>query len=223
MDTSRNEILIGADGQQKLSNAAVTIVGAGGVGGATAVMLCRAGIGRFRIIDFDRVSTSNINRQVVAFPDTVGKHKVDVLKNLINRINPDAQVDAVCARLCSDNVQELIADSEIVVDAIDSVSDKLDLITFCKRAGIYIISAMGAGNRFDQPNFHKVDIFKTHDDALAKIVRKELRQRGIQSLDVVTSFSTPLKTQGAIGSISYYPVACAAVIAAAVVNMIVSK
>ena len=208
MDTSRNEILIGSDGQQKLARAAVTIVGTGGVGGAVALLLCRAGVGRFRLIDFDKVSPSNINRQVVAYPETIGENKVDVLKKLINKI--------------LHNLFEG-GDSEIVIDAIDSVSDKLELIVFCKQSGKYILSAMGAGNRFDIPNFQLTDIFKTHDDGLAKIVRKKLREKGIQSLDVVTSFSKPIKSQGVVGSISYYPVACATVLAAAVVNRIISN
>ena len=225
MDTSRNEILIGSDGQQKLARAAVTIVGTGGVGGAVALLLCRAGVGRFRLIDFDKVSPSNINRQVVAFPETIGENKVDVLKKIINKINPDAKVDAICQRVCGDNLHNLFegGSSEIVIDAIDSVSDKLELIVFCKQSGKYIISAMGAGNRFDIPNFQLTDIFKTHDDGLAKIVRKKLREKGIQSLDVVTSFSKPIKSQGVVGSISYYPVACATVLAAAVVNRIISN
>ena len=220
MDSSRTALLIGQDGLEKLAKKHITIVGIGGVGGMTALMLARAGIEKLRLIDFDIVSTSNINRQAVAFISTVGKPKVDVMQNIISQINEDAQVEAVKERLSNDNLERLLAGTDLVVDAIDSVSDKIALIVYCKKHNINIISAMGAGNRKDIPIFECVDIFKTHDDALAKVVRKRLREEGIDNLDVVTSFSKGQKSQGVIGSISYYPNMCGCTLAAVVINKI---
>ena len=223
MDNSRTELLLGKENIEKISKSHVTIVGTGGVGGYVALFLARAGISKFTIIDFDKITPSNINRQAVAFTDTISLDKVKVLKDMILKINPDAQVDAVDERLCEENVVKLVKNNTFVVDAIDSVKDKVALICYCKKNNINIISAMGAGNRFDSPSFTVVDIEKTHDDGLAKAIRKRLRELGIKGLDVAISYSKPQKFDKIIGSISYYPPACACVIASYVINKIIGK
>lgn len=223
MDNSRTELLLGKENIEKISKSHVTIVGTGGVGGYVALFLARAGISKFTIIDFDKITPSNINRQAVAFTDTIGLDKVKVLKDMILKINPDAQIDAVNERLCEENVVKLVKNDTFVVDAIDSVKDKVALICYCKKNNINIISAMGAGNRFDSPIFTVVDIEKTHDDGLAKAIRKRLRELGIKGLDVAISYSKPQKFDKIIGSISYYPPACACVIASYVINKIIGK
>lgn len=223
MDNSRTELLLGKKNIEKISKSHVTIVGTGGVGGYVALFLARAGITKFTIIDFDKITPSNINRQAVAFTDTIGLDKVKVLRDMILEINPDAQIDAVNERLCEENVVKLVKNDTFVVDAIDSVKDKVALICYCKKNNINIISAMGAGNRFDSPSFTVVDIEKTHDDGLAKAIRKRLRELGIKGLDVAISYSKPQKFDKIIGSISYYPPACACVIASYVINKIIGK
>mgnify|MGYP001851679756 CR=1 FL=1 len=223
MDKSRTQALIGENNVEKIASKRVTIVGVGGVGGYVATLLARAGVEKMRIIDFDTVSPSNFNRQVVAVKGNEGKLKVEALKDILLSINEDIEVDSVPQKLDKDNVSSLLENSDIVVDAIDIVKDKVALIIYCKKHNINVISAMGAGNRYDQPNFYLTDIYKTHDDGLAKVIRKALREEGVKNLDVVTCDSKPEKVEGVIGSISYYPAVCGAVITAAVVNKIIKE
>ena len=223
MDKSRTQALIGKNNVEKIAFKRVTIVGVGGVGGYVATLLARAGVEKMRIIDFDTVSPSNFNRQVVAVKGNEGRLKVEALKDILLSINEDIEVDAVAQKLDKDNVSSLLENSDIVVDAIDIVKDKVALIIYCKKHNINVISAMGAGNRYDQPNFYLTDIYKTHDDGLAKVIRKALREEGVKNLDVVTCDSKPEKVEGVIGSISYYPAVCGAVIASAVVNKIIKE
>lgn len=217
----RTKSLLGEDGIKKLQNASVTIVGVGGVGGEVAVLLARSGIGRLRLIDFDVVDETNINRQAVAYTNTVGKKKTDVLAEIIKKINPNCLVEAISKRLTKENVGELLENS-FVVDAIDSVQDKVELIDYATKNNLQIISAMGAGNRFDYPYFKVVDIYKTSNDGLAKVLRKKLKERGVKKLQVVAPESVAQKISP-VGSISYYPVACATVVSAYVVNQILSN
>ena len=217
----RTKSMLGEDGIKKLQNASVTIVGVGGVGGEVAVLLARAGVGRLRLIDFDVVDETNINRQAVAYTNTVGKKKTDVLAEIIKKINPNCLVEAIPKRLTKENVGELLGDS-FVVDAIDSVQDKVELIDYATKNNLQIISAMGAGNRFDFPYFKVVDIYKTSNDGLAKVLRKKLKERGVKKLQVVAPESVAQKISP-VGSISYYPVACATVVSAYVVNQILAN
>lgn len=222
MENSRTEKLIGKENIEKLKRKHITIVGCGGVGGYVAVFLARAGIEKFKLIDFDKVTPSNVNRQVIAFNSTIGKIKVDVLKEMILDINENAKVETINEKLTQNNVKDFIQDTDIVVDAIDIVKDKLALIIYCKMNNIYIVSAMGAGNRYENPNFYLTDIYKTHDDGLAKVIRKGLREKNIDNLDVVVCNTKPIKTNGAIASISYYPASSGAVIASTIVNKIIN-
>lgn len=225
MDKSRTENLIGKENIECLASKHITIVGVGGVGGYTAVMLVRAGIEKMTIIDFDNVSPSNINRQIIAYESTMGKSKVDVLKQMLLEINKDAEIEAINSRLTEENVDGLLPKTDFVVDAIDSVPDKIALIVYCKKNKIKILSAMGAGNRYSLPKFEVVDIFKTHDDGLARVLRKKLRDEGIRELEVVSS-NMPVQyksEKGEVGSISYYPAMCGCVIAGEIVNKVIRR
>lgn len=221
MWTDRTKILIGQSGVEKLAKSKVAVVGIGGVGGYVCQILARAGVGNVTLIDFDKVDETNINRQIIATTKTVGKEKTEVMKDIILQINPKCCVKTFNQRLCSENIDKLLSDDfDFVVDAIDSVSDKVELICFCKAKDIKIISAMGAGNRIGIPTFKVVDVYKTFNDGLAKVMRKKLRERNIKSLDVVTSEEPSLKTENnfEIGSISYYPAMCGCVLGAFVIN-----
>ena len=220
MDKSRTELLIGSEGLSKLASKHITVVGIGGVGGVCAVMLARAGVEKMKIIDFDKVSASNINRQIIAYNSTIGKLKADVLKNMLLEINENIHLEVISEKLTADNVSSLIGPTDVVIDAIDSLNDKISLIKFCKTHNINIISAMGAGNRCDIPSFECVDIYKTHNDGLAKVVRRKLREEGIDSLEVVTTFSKAQSCGNTIGSISYYPTMCGCTLSAVVINKI---
>lgn len=223
MDNSRTEILLGKENIEKISSKHITIVGTGGVGGNVAIFLARAGVEKFTLIDFDTVAPSNLNRQVVAYRSTIGREKVEVLREMIENINENVQIKCEKQRICEENIPNLIKNTDLVVDCIDSVKDKANLIIYCKKNGINIISAMGAGNRFDQPRFYVTDIYKTHDDGLAKALRKILRQNAVKSLDVVVCSSKPSKFDGVIGSISYYPAMCAGEMSAYIINTILKE
>ena len=182
MDKSRTELLIGSENLKKIESKHVTIVGVGGVGGYVALMLARAGVKRFKLIDYDKISSSNINRQVVATTSSIGLNKVDIMKEIILSINDEAEVAVINDKLSENNVSKYISNTDVVIDAIDCVVDKVALIIYCKKNNLNIISAMGAGNRFDVPNFYLTDIYKTHDDGLAKVVRKKLRENNKNNL-----------------------------------------
>ncbi len=218
MDNSRTKLLIGEDGCDKLSKKHVTVVGVGGVGGYTTIFLARAGIKKFTLIDFDDVSPSNLNRQIMAFKSTIGQKKVEVMSKMLKDIDENIEVKVVPLRLTGENIKSIIGQTNIVVDAIDIVKDKVDLIVYCKQNNIDIISAMGAGNRYDYPTFKLTDIYSTSDDGLAKVIRKKLREQEVKSLDVVVSLSKGKKIAGVVGSISYYPAALGAYLASVVVN-----
>ncbi len=223
MDKSRTELLIGSENLKKIESKHVTIVGVGGVGGYVALMLARAGVKRFKLIDYDKISSSNINRQVVATTSSIGLNKVDIMKEIILSINDEAEVAVINDKLSENNVSKYISNTDVVIDAIDCVVDKVALIIYCKKNNLNIISAMGAGNRFDVPNFYLTDIYKTHDDGLAKVVRKKLRENNILSLDVVTTNSKPINCGKVVGSISYYPAMCGCTISAVVINKILRE
>ena len=224
MWTTRTEMLIGKENCEKLENSHITIVGLGGVGGYVAIMLARAGVSNFTLIDFDKVEESNINRQYVASAKTGGKFKTEVLKGLMEDINPEINIDIKTERLTEDNLSTLIdRKTNFCIDCIDSVKDKVALCTYCYFNNIPIISAMGAGNRIDIPEFKVMDLYKTANDGLAKAMRKNLKEKGVKNLQVVAPVSPALKDINGVGSISYYPAMCGCVLSAYVINSLINS
>lgn len=197
---SRTELLIGASALEKLSGSRVAVFGVGGVGSFVVEGLVRAGVGKFVLIDDDCVCRTNINRQLHATTKTVGKPKVEVMKSRILEINPKAEVETIQQFYLPETGAEMIRDDyDYIVDAIDTVTAKLDLVMKAKERNIPIISAMGAGNKLDPTRFEVADIFKTSVDPLAKVMRQELRKRGVKALKVVYSREqpvTPVETAG---------------------------
>lgn len=224
MWTDRTKILLGQAGLEKLSKCHVAVIGIGGVGGYVCLLLARAGIGNLTLVDFDVIDETNINRQVVANVKTLGKKKTEIMKEMILDINPKCKITVHDSRFDKTSCDKIFSKYfDFVVDAIDSVEDKVELISYCKTNDIEIISAMGAGNRAEIPDFKVMDIYKTSNDGLAKIMRKKLREREIKSLDVVTSLQVAQKNLDSrdIGSISYQPAMCGCVIAGFVVNKLI--
>ncbi|HHY82316.1 MAG TPA: tRNA threonylcarbamoyladenosine dehydratase [Clostridiales bacterium] len=193
---SRAEMLIGYEALNKLKNSKVAIFGIGGVGSFAVEALARAGLGSFVLVDDDCVCLTNLNRQLHASMNTLGRPKVEVMKERILSINPDAEVTACQVFYTSETGQDLIRnDYDYVIDAIDTVSAKIDLAVRCSEMGIPIISSMGAGNKMDPTRFRVADIYSTSVDPLAKVMRRELRKRGIGRLKVVYSTEPPLTPQ----------------------------
>lgn len=191
---SRTELCFGSEGMQKLKDAHVAVFGIGGVGGHTVEALVRSGIGAITLIDNDDVSLTNVNRQMVATLDTVGQPKVEVAKNRIRSINPECRVTALQKFFLPDNAQEFdFAQYDYIVDAIDTVSGKIALAQLAQEYNIPIISSMGAGNKLDPTAFRVTDIYKTAVCPLAKVMRHELKKRGVKKLKVVYSEELPLQ------------------------------
>ena len=190
---SRTELLIGKEGIEKLANSRVAIFGIGGVGGYTVEALARSGVGEFDLIDDDRICLTNINRQILATRSTVGKYKVDVAMERILDINPRAQVHVYKTFYMPDTADQFdFSAYDYVVDAIDTVTGKLQLVEQAYRTGTKIISSMGAGNKMDASAFQVADISKTSVCPLAKVMRRELKKRGIKKLKVVYSKEPPI-------------------------------
>jgi len=190
---SRTELLLGKEKMKKLQNSKVAIFGIGGVGSYAVEGLARAGIGKFVLIDDDKICLTNINRQIHATTKTVGVEKVEAMKNRILEINPKAEVVTHNTFLNIDNSDELVSlDYDYIVDAIDTITSKLDLIVKAKTKNIPIISSMGAGNKLDPTRFEIADISKTSMCPLAKVIRRELKKRSIYSLKTVFSTEEPL-------------------------------
>ncbi len=185
---SRTQLLLGADGMDKLSAARVAVFGIGGVGGYTVEALARSGVGTLDIIDDDRVCLTNVNRQIFATRKTVGQYKVDVAQQRILEINPDAVVHTYKTFYAPQTAAQFdFTQYDYVVDAIDTVTGKLELVEQAQRAGVPIISSMGAGNKMDPTAFEVTDIYKTSVCPLARVMRRELKKRGIRKLKVVYS------------------------------------
>lgn len=190
---SRAELLLGSAAMEKLKNSRVAVFGVGGVGGYAVEALARTGVGTIDIVDKDVVSPSNINRQIIATVDTVGEKKTEVMKNRIKAINPDATVNAYNIFYDAETADSFdLAAYDYVVDAIDTVTCKLLLICAAKKAGTPIISSMGAGNKLDPTAFEVSDIYKTSVCPLAKVMRRELKKRGVTALKVVYSKEEPI-------------------------------
>lgn len=191
---SRTELLIGKEGIDKLKNSKVAIFGIGGVGTFTVEALARSGVGKFVLVDDDCICLTNINRQIHATHETVGKLKIEVMKERILSINPKAKVETHQKFYMQGSAEDLIKkDYDYIVDAIDTVTAKIDLIISAQALGIPIISSMGTGNKLNPTKFQIADIYSTSVCPLAKVMRKELRARGVASLKVVYSKEEPIK------------------------------
>ncbi len=226
---SRTELLIGKEGIQKLNAAHIAIFGVGGVGGYTAEALARCGIGTLDLIDNDKISVSNINRQIYALESTIGRPKTDVAKERITDINPKATVNTHEIFFTPQTEMDF-STYDYVVDAIDTVAGKLEIITRAKAAKIPVISSMGAGNKLNPTMFEVTDISKTSVCPLAKVMRQELKKRKIENVKVVYSKELPIKpnwqdedNKRLPGSISFVPSVVGLIIASEVVKDIINN
>ncbi|MBP5461245.1 MAG: tRNA threonylcarbamoyladenosine dehydratase [Lachnospiraceae bacterium] len=190
---SRTELLLGEAAMKRLAECRVAVFGIGGVGGYVCEALARSGVGALDLIDNDKVCLSNINRQIIATGKTVGRYKTEVMKERILDINPDASVNIYNCFFLPENASDFPFEKyDYVVDAIDTVTAKIELVMQCQKVGVPIMSSMGAGNKLDPTRFRVADIFKTNMDPLAKVMRRELKKRGVKKLKVVYSEETPI-------------------------------
>lgn len=227
----RTELLFGKDGMDKLKNARVAVFGVGGVGGYVVEALARSGIGAIDLIDNDTVNLTNINRQIIATEKTLGRYKVDAAKDRIADINPECEVKTHKVFFLPENANTFdFSVYDYVVDAIDTVTGKKEIILRAKAAGVPVISSMGAGNKLDPSAFKVADIYRTSVCPLAKIMRSICRKNGIDSLKVVYSEETPLKHKCEIdtdgkkpvpGSVSFVPPVVGLIIAGEVIKDLV--
>ncbi len=224
----RTGLLIGDGNVDKLADAKVAVFGVGGVGGYVVEALARSGVGSFVLIDKDTVSVTNINRQIIALHSTVGKPKVQVMKERILDINPDAEVETRECFFLPDNADEFdFSEYSYVVDAVDTVTAKLEIIVRAKEAKVPVISSMGAGNKLDPTRFQVTDIYKTSVCPLAKVMRRELKKRDVKKLKVVFSTEeaiTPVKhvseegRRATPGSVAFVPSVAGLIIAGEVIK-----
>ena len=230
--TTRTSLIIGDEGVDKLKNCNVIVFGVGGVGSFAAEAIARAGVGNLTIVDFDDVDITNINRQLPALHSTVGRYKVEVMKERILDINPDINIKAIREVYNKDTSESILSEHyDYVVDAIDMVTSKIHLIETCKNKGIEIISSMGMGNKLDPTKIEVTDIHKTTICPLARVMRKELKDRRIKKLKVVYSTEQPAELKKKIfngkkitpGSISFVPSVGGLIIASVVINDLLNK
>ena len=228
---ARAALIFGDAGMEQLENARVAVFGVGGVGGHCVLALARSGVGHITVVDDDVVSLTNINRQAVAKSSTVGRPKVDVIAEMVKDINPDCEVE--CLRLfytpeTADQVD--LSRFDAVIDAIDTVTAKVELIVRAQAAGVFAISAMGAGNKLDPTRFQTADIYKTSVCPLCRVMRGQLKRRGIKHHPVVYSQEEPLRIvaddqagRHAPGSVSFVPPVVGLILAGEVVKRIGGK
>ena len=190
---SRTEVLIGKEALERLSKAHVAVFGIGGVGGYVVEALVRSGIGNFDLIDDDKVCLTNLNRQIIATRDTIGRYKVEVMRERILSINSDAEVTTHRCFYLPENAQDFDFSSyDYVVDAVDTVTAKLEIVMRAKESNIPVISCMGVGNKLNPTQLEIADIYKTSVCPLAKVMRRELRKRGVDKLKVLYSKEEPI-------------------------------
>ena len=189
---SRTELLFGREAMDKLQNSRVAVFGIGGVGGYVCEALVRSGVYHFDLIDDDQVCLTNLNRQIIATRKTVGQYKVDVMRERILEINPDADVSVHKCFFLPENADDFpFEEYDYVVDAVDTVTAKIELVMKAQEKGVPIISSMGAGNKLDPSAFKVADIYKTRVDPLARVMRREMKKRGVKKLKVVYSEEDP--------------------------------
>lgn len=191
---SRTQLLLGSEAMERLAGSRVAVFGIGGVGGYVCEALVRSGVGAFDLIDDDKVCLTNLNRQIIATRSTVGKYKVDVMEARMKDINPNVDIRTHKCFFLPENADSFpFAEYDYVVDAVDTVSAKLTLVVKAQEAGVPIISSMGAGNKLDASAFRVADIYKTSMDPLARVMRRELKKRGVRKLKVVYSQEQPIR------------------------------
>ena len=223
---SRIEVLLGTEAMARLENSRVIVFGIGGVGGHAVEALVRSGVGHIAIVDLDKVEETNINRQLVALTSTIGKSKVNALKERLLDINPELDIEAIEKFYLPENESEFdLSKYDYIVDAVDNMSAKISLVVRANELNVPIISAMGAGNKVEPTMLEVSDIYKTSVDPLAKILRHELRNRGIKKLKVVYSKEEPTKVglkdekrRAIPGSTSFVPPAMGLIIASEVIK-----
>ena len=233
MPFSRTELLLGAAAMERLRASHVLIFGVGGVGGYAVEALARSGVGALTLVDADTVALSNLNRQIIALRSTVGQLKVDVAAQRIHDINPDCQVTTKPMFYLPENADQIpLQQYDYVIDCVDTVTAKLEIIRRCHAAGVRLISSMGAANKLDPTRFCVADISQTSIDPLARILRKKLRKEGIQHLKVVYSEEAPIVAPAAItessdrptlASVAFVPPAAGLAIAAEVVKDLIGS
>ncbi|MBE7011437.1 MAG: tRNA threonylcarbamoyladenosine dehydratase [Ruminococcaceae bacterium] len=230
---NRTEMLIGVEAVQKLKKKHIMIFGIGGVGSYSAEAVARVGVGEITLVDKDRVSASNINRQLIALHSTVGMAKVEVMKNRISDINPDIKVNALESFCLPENIDDFFKGKvDYVIDAVDTVSAKLAIVEKCKQNNIGVISAMGAGNKLNPQDFQVADIYKTEECPLCRVMRRELKKRGVKDLKVVYSKEKSNTLSGKIneesgksipGSISFVPSAMGLILVGEAIKDLIIK
>lgn len=227
---SRTELVYGEGTIEKLSGKRVAVFGIGGVGGYVCEALVRSGVQAFDLIDSDKISLTNINRQIIALHSTVGRSKTEVMKERMLDINPDVDVRIHNKFFLPDNADEFpFGEYDYVVDAVDTVAAKLEIITRCQAMGVPVISSMGAGNKLDPSRFRIADIYSTTMCPLAKVMRKELKARGMKALKVVFSDEPPRKSvisdgrRNAPGSTAFAPSVAGLILASEVMKDLVAS
>lgn len=227
---SRTELVYGEGTIEKLSGKRVAVFGIGGVGGYVCEALVRSGVQAFDLIDSDKISLTNINRQIIALHSTVGRSKTEVMKERMLDINPDVDVRIHNKFFLPDNADEFpFGEYDYVVDAVDTVAAKLEIITRCQAMGVPVISSMGAGNKLDPSGFRIADIYSTTMCPLAKVMRKELKARGVKALKVVFSDEPPRKSvisdgrRNAPGSTAFAPSVAGLILASEVMKDLVAS
>ena len=233
---TRTALLLGEEAIVKLSRSRVAVFGIGGVGGYAVEALARSGVGAFELIDRDVVSESNLNRQIIATHKTIGRGKTEVMEERIHDINPDAQVTQHrCFYLPETSDQFDFSQYDYIIDAVDTITAKIEIILRAQQAGVPVISSMGAGNKLDPSKFEVADIYKTSIDPLARVMRRELKKRGVRKLKVVYSKEEPIRPLGRIeadpeagrkdvpGSAVFTPAAAGLLIASEVVKDLIRR
>ena len=221
----RTARVIGEDALEKISSSSVIVFGLGGVGGAAAESLVRSGVGRIGIVDKDTVDITNINRQIIATDKTIGMNKTDAMEERLLSINPNVRIDKYNLFYLPETADEInLSEYDFIVDCIDNVTAKLELISRAKREGVSVISSMGTGNKLHPEMLEIADISKTSVCPLARVMRRELKLRGINKVPVVYSKEEPVKTSSSVpGSTSFVPPVAGYLITSYVVNQLISE
>ncbi|WP_138159763.1 tRNA threonylcarbamoyladenosine dehydratase [Peptoniphilus catoniae] len=227
---TRSEMLIGKENIEKLNSKKILVFGLGGVGGSLCEAILRSGVRQLTIVDCDIVDITNLNRQLIATNKTIGRKKVDAMEERLMEIDPQARIEKVFKRLSPDRLSDFsIDDYDFIADAIDDVKAKLALAEFCFKNDYRLISAMGAGNRMDPTKLRIGDIYDTSMDPLARVIRRELKKRGVKNLTVVYSLEEPIKLkfrankESTPGSMAFVPPVSGMIMASYIVKELIKQ